>query len=138
MIPVLLLLLFFVLSTALTYVLTVRGMNGAWSREGPATVASKLRSRNRVLVGATFAMLVLSAAAESLFVDYSDAILGMQYAIGDAVRANPVLVWQTDGGTVSAGLYLAILFGVVLGALSGTAAAARAYPVLRGLRGWHL
>lgn len=138
MIPVLYFLLFFVLAAALTYGLTVRGMNGAWSREGPATVAAKLRRRNRLLIGAAVVIVLISAAIESLLVDYSDAVLGIQYAVGDAIRAYPALVYETAGGTVSVGLYVAIVLGLALGALAGTAASARAYPVLRGLGVWHI
>jgi hypothetical protein len=137
-IPVLYFLLFLLLTAALAYGLTVRGMNGAWAREGPAAVAAKLRFRNRALVVGTLGVLVLAGVLEALLPDVSDAVLSLQYALGDALGADPALVWQTQNGTVSYGLYLGILLGVLLGALGGTAAAARRYPVLRGLPTWHL
>ncbi len=133
MVPFLYFLLFFLLFAILAYVLTVVKMGGAFAAAGPARVGASLRGRNRVIVGFFLVVVVIVAVLEALIPDVSAAVEDLQYRVGDLVTSSPVMIYETGNGTVSWGLYLAVLIGVFGGLAVGTAAAARRYPVLRGL-----
>ncbi len=133
MIPFLFFLLFLLVWLAVAFALTTVGMNGAWSREEPAAVRRRLQLRNRLILLVVLLVLVLTAVMESLIPDVSTMIQDLQYSVGDATGADPVLVYETANGTLSWGLYLAVLAGTFGGLLLGTFAAIRRYPILRGL-----
>ena len=133
MVPFLYFLLFFLVLLGVAYGLTVRGMSGSLRAAGPARAAAAFRTRNRAILLFTVVVLVVTAVLEALIPDVSGAIEGLQYAVGDLVETDPALVYETANGTVSWGLYLAILLGTLGGLAAGTTVAARRYPVLRGL-----
>ncbi len=133
MVPFLAFLLFFLLFAILAYTLTVLKMKGAFVAAGPARVGASLRGRNRVITGAFLVVLVVVAVLEALIPDVSAAVEDLQYRVGDLVTSSPVMIYETGNGTISWGLYLAVLVGVFAGLAVGTVAAVRRYPVLRGL-----
>lgn len=133
MIPLLYFLLFAIVVGLIAFGLTLRGMSGPWENAGAATVGRRLRSRNRLFAFAVLAVVVVLAVLEGLIPDVSDAVQDLQYFVGDAVGAEPALVYTTGNGTVSWGLYLAVLAGTLGGLLGGTLGAIRRYPVLNGL-----
>lgn len=133
MVPFLYFLLFFLLLFGAAYGLTVWRMNGGLSGAGPARVGAALKSRNRAILLFFVVVLVITAVMEALIPDVSLALENLQYAVGDLVESEPALVYDTDNGSVSWGLYLGILLGALGGLVAGTMTAARRYPVLRGL-----
>ncbi len=133
MIPALSFLLFFLLLFGIGYGLTVRRMSGRGQADGPARIGAALRSRNRAVVLFFLVVLVILAVLEALVTDVSEAIEDLQYSVGDLVASDPVWIYETGNGTVSWGLYLAILIGAFAGVALGTYLATRRYPVLRGL-----
>ena len=133
MVPFLYFLLFFLLLFGVAYGLTVWRMGHGLSAAGPARVGAALKSRNRAILLFFVVVLVIIAVMEALIPDVSLALENLQYAVGDLVESEPALVYQTANGSVSWGLHLGILFGVLGGLALGTLAAIRRYPVLRGL-----
>lgn len=133
MVPSLYFLLFFLVLAGVAYGLTVRGMGGPLLAAGPSRVGGAIRTRNRSVLLFTVVVLVVTAVLEALLPAVSEGVLGLQYAFGDLVDADPALVYETANGTVSWGLYLAVLLGVLGGLAAGTMAAVRRYPILRGL-----
>jgi hypothetical protein len=134
MIPFLFLLFALLVCGALAFVLTDRGLKGPWRKDGPGPVAGRLRGRNRAVGGVVAAVLIVAAVLEALVYAMHEEMLDLQYLVGDALAADPVMVWETANGGVSWGLYLGILLGVFLGLLAGTVAAARRYPIMGGVR----
>ena len=133
MVPFLYFLLFFGLLFAAAYGITVWRMGRGLTGAGPARVGAALTSRNRAVLLFFAVVLVITAVMEALIPDVSLALENLQYAVGDVVASEPVLVYDTANGSVSWGLYLGILLGALGGLVAGTMAAARRYPVLRGL-----
>ncbi len=133
MIPALSFLLFFAVLFGLGYALTAVRMGGRGQADGPARIGAALRSRNRAVALFFVVVLLVMAVLEALVTDVSEAVEDLQYRVGDLVTADPVWIYETGNGTVSWGLYLAILVGAVAGVALGTYVATRRYPVLRGL-----
>ncbi len=133
MVPFLYFLLFFLLLLGVAFALTVVRMGGGLSGAGPARVGASLRGRNRAILLFFLVVVVVAAVLEALVPDVSLALENLQYAVGDLVESEPSLVYQTANGSVSWGLYLGILLGAFGGLAAGTIAAARRYPILRGL-----
>ena len=133
MIPVVFLLFALVVCGALAFVLTDRGLKGPWRKDGPGPIAGRLRGRNRAVLGVVAVVLVVAAVLEALVYAMHEAMLDLQYLVGDAMATDPVMVWETARGGVSWGLYLGILLGAFLGLLAGTVVAARRYPILGGV-----
>ena len=133
MIPFLFLLFAFVVFGALAYALTARGLRGAWRKEGPGPIAARLRARNRTVLGVVAAVAVVAAVLEALLYEMHQAMLDLQFAVGDRLAFDPVMVYETANGGVSWGLYLGVVLGTFLGLLAGTALAARRYPIMGGV-----
>lgn len=133
MIPGLSFLFFFVVLFGLGYALTVMRVGGTGKADGPARIGAALRSRNRAVVLFFVVVLLILAVLEALVTDVSEAVEDLQYRVGDLVSTDPMWIYETGNGTVSWGLYLAVLFGAFLGVALGTYVATRRYPVLRGL-----
>ena len=133
MIPALSFLFFFAVLFGLGYALTAMRMGGTGNADGPARVGAALRSRNRAVVLFFVVVLLILAVLEALITDVSEAIEDLQYRVGDMVSTDPMWIYETGNGTVSWGLYLAILVGALAGVVLGTFVATRRYPVLRGL-----
>ena len=133
MVPLLTFLLFFLFLLGVAFALTVVAMGGRLAGAGPARVGAVLRGRNRAILLFFGVVLVITAVLEALIPDVSLAMENLQYAVGDLVASEPALIYVTASGSVSWGLYLAVLLGVFGGLAAGTIAAARRYPVLRGL-----
>ena len=145
MIPFLYFLFFFVLLAVVAYALTVRAMGGPKAGAGPARVAASLRTRNRGILLFFLVLIVILPFLEAAIPAVGDAVEALQYAVGDVIEVEPVLVYRPSTGTstwvniswlsgsISWGFYLAILLGVLAGLVAGTVAAVRRYPILRGL-----
>ena len=133
MIPALSFLFFFVVLFGLGYALTAMRMGGRGQADGPARIGAALRARNRAVVLFFVVVLLILAVLEALVTDVSEAVEDLQYSVGDLVSSDPVWIYQTGNGTVSWGLYLAVLVGAFAGVALGTYVATRRYPVLRGL-----
>ena len=133
MIPFIFFVLFLLVWMALAYVLTSSAMRGRLGASGPAAVGRSLRGRNRLILGVTLVILALLAIMEALLPAASNAVQNLQYGVADATGSDLVMVSNTAGGSLSWGLYLAILLGTFLGLLAGTLAAVRRFPILRGL-----
>jgi hypothetical protein len=133
MVPVLSFLLFFLVLAGIAYTLTTLRMGGRGAADGPARVGAALRARNRAVMLFFAVVLVVLAVLEALVTDVSVAMEDLQYSVGDLVNADPALIYETGNGSVSWGLYLAVLLGALGGLAVGTYVATRRYPVLRGL-----
>ena len=133
MIPFLFFLLFLLVWGAVSYLLTNRAMKTRWTRAQPAEVAAGLRRRNRGVLVATVAGLVIAALFEALIPAVSDAIFALQDNVAYALNTAPAWIARVGAGTVSWGFYLAILFGTLAGLVIGTLAAVKRYPILSGL-----
>ena len=133
MIPFVFFLLFALVWAGVTYAATTRAMSGPWQRDEPAAVARRLRARNRTVLVATLVAVVLVAAMEILIPAASDAVQDLQYGVGDATGSDLALFTLTGNGSLSWGLYLAILLGTAAGLVGGTVAAVAKYPILRGI-----
>ena len=133
MVPALAFLLFFLLLAGIAAGLTVWRVGGRGAGDGPARIGSALRSRNRAVMLFFVVVLVVMAVLEALVTDVSIAMEDLQYRIGDMANADPALIYETANGSVSWGLYLAVLLGALGGLAVGTYLATRRYPVLRGL-----
>lgn len=133
MIPFLFFLLFGLIWAGIAYLATTRAMRGPWQRDEPAVIGRRLQSRNRTVLVVTGVVIVLAAVMEWLVPGMSQAVQDLQYGVGDVTGSNLTMVSQSTNGSLSWGFYLAILLGTALGLIGGTAAAARKYPVLRGL-----
>lgn len=133
MIPLLFFVLFLLVWTALAYVLTSSAVQGRLGQSGPAAVGRSLQGRNRLVLGVTLVILALLAIMEALLPAASNAVQNLQYAVGDATGSDLVMFSNTAGGSLSWGLYLAVLLGTLLGLIAGTLAAIRRFPILRSL-----
>ncbi len=145
MVPFLYFLFFFVILALIAFVLTVRVMGRSQAASGPARVARSLRNRNRGILLFFVVLMILMPILESAIPAVSDAIETLQYAVGDVIEVEPVMVYRPStgtttwvnihwlSGTISWGFYLSILVGVLAGLIAGTMAAVRRYPVLRGI-----
>ena len=133
MVPLLTFLLLFLLLFGVAFALTATAMGGRLAGAGPARVGAALRGRNRAVLLFFLVVLVVTAVLEALLPDVSLAMENLQYAVGDLVASEPALIYVTGSGSVSWGLFLAVLLGALGGLAAGTVTAARRYPVLRGL-----
>ena len=118
----------------ITFGLTTFSMSRSLSSAGPARVGAALRSRNRIIILIVILIHVSIALVEVFSVGYSDYFFRYQYGLGDMFNSNPDFFIETpSGGTFTYGFYVPSFAGFLLGIAIGTVAAARRYPVLRGL-----
>lgn len=134
--------LFFLLALlvfgGVAFILTNRGMERRWQREGPARVAGRLHRRNRAVLLVVLAFLVVVAALEAFIYDFHQMMLDLQYAVGDPFLSEPAGVMETALGGLSWGLYLVVLVGALGGLVLGTWLSCRLHPILGGLRPWNV
>lgn len=113
----------FLLALLLGYLFTGRRLK-SYALAGPDTVAGMLASRNRVVLYVLLAILAIFALFEALVYDLSLGIQDLPYRLlGVQLPAWSVIV--VGNGTVSWGLYLSIVLGVLVGLPLGTLLACR-------------
>lgn len=123
--------LFFALFASVAYGLTARSMP-EWERHGPRHVRERTSARNRAVLLVTVVVVAVVAIMEAVVTPFSDAVQNAQFVVGETVGSDPLFVASTGSGTLSWGLYLVILAGVLLGLLVGTRAAAGRYAIMNG------
>jgi hypothetical protein len=134
---------FFLLAATLicgvvSYFLTQKGMEGPWSKFGPAQVLKRVRVRNRTVAAVALCVVAVLALIEAFVVEVHDMVLDMQYAIGDMFNSSPALYTTTTYGGLSWGLYLGIVIGMSLGMILGSYICLRRYSIMGQVRVFHL
>jgi hypothetical protein len=73
---------------------------------------------------------VVCALVEAFVVQVHDAVLDLQYAVGDLFNASPIMYATTTYGGLSWGLYVGILIGIGLGMVLGSYMCLRRYSIM--------
>lgn len=127
---------FFVVMGVLAFVLTNSALGGELRKDGPGPIAHHVRSRNRVILGVLFALVVAVALLEYFVPGIHLALQGLQYELGSF---DPVGVYTTAiGGGVSWGLYLGVLAGAFAGLVAGSYFACTRHDHARSVAPLHL
>lgn len=133
MIPFAFFLFAFLLTGIIAFALLSWRMDRSWSREQPSVVSSRLRTGNRILALVALLLLVFLAVMEMLIPSVSYWVVESQYWVGDRLVQELTYNDEVGAGSLSWGLYLGILLGILGGNVAGQYLAIRRYPVLRGI-----